>query len=159
MDAMTDEAELLPSAKAAMVTVGEGRGFLVEARMGRIVVTAAHCLPHLPPAHPASYTEERTYPGLLGPLGGEPTVWAECLFVDPIADLAVLCGPNSQMLFEESDAYTVLVEACSAMRVGVVTQPCPAWLLMLDGHWERCSVRVVGDRSLTIVGAEDGIAP
>ena len=83
MDAMTDEAELLPSAKAAMVTIGEGRGFLVGARMGRIVVTAAHCLPHLPSAHPASYTEERTYPGLLGPLGGEPTVWAECLFVDP----------------------------------------------------------------------------
>ena len=39
------------------------------------------------------------------------------------------------MLFEESDAYTVLVEACSAMRVGVVTSPCPAWLLTLDGRW------------------------
>jgi hypothetical protein len=37
-----------------------------------------------------SYLQERTYRALLGPLGAEPTVWAECLVADPIVDIAVL---------------------------------------------------------------------
>jgi hypothetical protein len=41
---------------------------------------------------PASYNTERIYAELIGPLGAEPTVWAECAFVD-LADLAVLCSP------------------------------------------------------------------
>jgi len=36
-----------------------------------------------------SHTEGRTYQRLLGELSGEPTVWAECLFADPISDVAV----------------------------------------------------------------------
>src|SRR6266446_3234706 len=40
-----------------------------------------------------SHTEERTYQRLLGELSGEPTVWAECLFADPISDVAVLGPP------------------------------------------------------------------
>jgi hypothetical protein len=31
---------------------------------------------------------------LLGPLGGKPTVWVECLFADHIFDLAVLGPPD-----------------------------------------------------------------
>jgi len=38
---------------------------------------------------------DRTYKRLLGTLDAkELTVWAECLFVDPIADLAVLGVPD-----------------------------------------------------------------
>ena len=75
------------------------------ARLGRVVITAAHCLPELPPPHRASYTKERTYADFLSPLGQEPTVWAECLFVDPVSDLAVFGSPDNQELSDEADAY------------------------------------------------------
>jgi hypothetical protein len=35
---------------------------------------------------------------LLGPLKGKRTVWATCLFVDQIADIAVLGQPDNQAL-------------------------------------------------------------
>jgi hypothetical protein len=80
---------------ASVVRVGDGRGFVVEHRGKRLVLTAAHCLPRdedgnviMPPPHPWSYLPERTYPKLLGLLGAEPTFWAECLFVNPVADIA-----------------------------------------------------------------------
>jgi hypothetical protein len=85
----------------AVVTVGYGRGFLLDApetRHKRVIVTAAHCLPHLPPAHGAAYLSERTYADLLGPLGEAPTIWTECLFADPVADIAVLTEPDGQEL-------------------------------------------------------------
>ena len=47
------------------------------------------------PPMPAMYWQERTYPSLLGPLGDQCSVWAECVFVDPIADIAVLGQPES----------------------------------------------------------------
>jgi hypothetical protein len=75
----------------AVVRVGEGRGFVVAGkhRGEHLVITAGHCIESLPPCHTGSSLEQRTRK-LLGPLDAEPTVWAECLFVDLIADLAVL---------------------------------------------------------------------
>jgi hypothetical protein len=94
----------LVSAKEAIIKVGEGRGFLVEySPWPHQVITAAHCLPHLPSAHGASYAKERTYANLLGPRDGLPTVLAECVFVDPIADIAVLAAPVG--LYEEFEDY------------------------------------------------------
>jgi len=60
----------------------------------RLVITAAHCLPKFPRAFAAESCELRTYPNLLGSLannknGKKNDVWAECLFADPIADIAV----------------------------------------------------------------------
>ena len=86
----------------AVIRVGDGRGFIVndegEARLGRdkrIVITAAHCLPFVPPCDAYSVDECRAYEELLGPLGQELTVpWVECLFVDPIGDIAVLGYPK-----------------------------------------------------------------
>jgi hypothetical protein len=90
---------------AAIVAVGGGRGFVVQGANhpsgGALVVTAAHCLPFVPPPHPFSFTKERTYEALLGPLGRSATVWAECLFVNPIADLAVLGPPDSEARYHE----------------------------------------------------------
>jgi hypothetical protein len=159
MDEFTHAAE----ARAAFVTVGGyARGFVVETSHARLVITAAHCLPHLPTAHPAA-TEERAYANLLGPLGAPPSISAECVFADPAADLAVLCGPDGQELYDQSEAYERFVEAASALRIDVVTSPREAWLLMLDGLWERCSVRVTDNYffpglALTIVGATQGNA-
>jgi hypothetical protein len=71
----------------AVIRVGDGRGFIVkdegEARLERdkrIVVTAAHCLPFVPPCDGFNVSEGRTYEELLGPLGQESTVpWVETL--------------------------------------------------------------------------------
>src|SRR6266849_3477352 len=102
--------------KRASVTVGEGRGFVVsDQREGsmsvRLIITAAHCLPSFPPCASFSYTEERTYKMLLGPIGDQPKVWAECLFVDPIGDIAVLGSPDTQILPNEADMYEALTGA------------------------------------------------
>jgi len=83
----------------AIVTVISGRGFVVEAGHERLVITAAHCLPHLPPCHGAANLDETTYDNLLGPFGDhEPKVSAECRFADPVADISVLGSPDDQAL-------------------------------------------------------------
>jgi len=152
----------------AIVGVGKpgqgGRGFVVEIGRQRLIITAAHCLPALPPAHPGSYLEELTYQALLGPLGATPTVWAECLFADPVADIAVLGAPDNQELSAEADAYEAMVADVTPLviadapkrrrkRVQLpyggrfggpfwVDTPgrCSARLLSLDGKWLDCTV-------------------
>src|SRR4051812_24405709 len=97
----------------AIVRIGEGgRGFAVPLGHERIIITAAHCLPwrELPPPHLGRYVEEAMFK-LLGPLGREPTIWAECRFLDLIADIAVLGAPDGQLLPDEADAFDELVES------------------------------------------------
>jgi hypothetical protein len=82
---------------------------------------------------------DTTYKNLLAPLGCEPTVWAECLFADPVGDIAVLGEPDSQELSEQCDAYHELMAAVTPLRI---TEPgTKAWLLSLEGVWFRCGVR------------------
>lgn len=103
----------------------------------RVVITAAHCLPKLPVALAGGDTQELTYRELLGPLGeARPTVWAECWFVDAIADLAVLGSPDNQVFFDESDAYDVLVDRARPLPIGAAKKG-RAWVLGLDGRWFR----------------------
>jgi hypothetical protein len=145
-------------ATAAVIRVGDGRGFIIaqKRRMKgfsivhdrieervvstRLVVTAAHCLRKLPPPHDASYTEERTYAKLLAPLGHKrkPTVCAECLFVDPVADIALLGTPDNQALSDQADAYDELVDPIIPLKIGKPGEE--GWLLGLDGGWFRCAV-------------------
>jgi hypothetical protein len=98
-----------------VVKVGAGRGFVIEHRTRmsirqfksvrsgkgsyfvrrRLVVTAAHCLPDLRPAHAYPNLEDRIYSDLLRSLKGTKNdVWAKCLFADPVADIAVLGCPD-----------------------------------------------------------------
>jgi hypothetical protein len=154
---MNTRPKTLASAKSAVVTVSSGgRGFLVNTPRGALVVTAAHCLPKRPPAHRGSFSAERTFRRLLGPLGtAKPLVWAECCFVDPVADLAVLCSPDYQEMSEHAEAYDQLVEAHTTLRIGMIKQTCRAWLLTLEGQWVPCTVRPDG----CLEGAPaDGIA-
>lgn len=173
MDSIT--AKRRPDKRAALalavIKVGDGgRGFIVETEQGeRIVITAAHCLAaegrHLPPPHPWSYTEERTYQNLLGPLGkAKPRVWAMCLFADPTADIAVLGPPDNQDLPDQAEAYEQLMNVTpfavadapkqGSERIKAYTGrglkyssfkvPAPgkgaALVLSLDGKWLECSV-------------------
>jgi hypothetical protein len=103
----------LEARTAAVIRVGDGRGFIVEDKTiyrHRLVITAAHCLPGaLDGKFPLAISTDHTaYQRLLAPLGGEPAVWAERSFVDPIADVAVLTGPDNQELGDEARAYDVL---------------------------------------------------
>src|SRR5262249_39772540 len=126
------------------------------------VVTAAHCLPPLPPAANFTGVDERTYPSLIGPLGEQPSVWVECLFADPFGDLALLGSPNNQDLPSEADAYDDLVNGLEPFQLGLVPRVEPwnideakgraAWMLSLELDWFRCEV--VGlQRSLMVRNA------
>jgi hypothetical protein len=130
---------------SAVITVGDGRGFVVEAAGERLVITAAHCLPSLPPALPSFGVEARTFGPLLALRGEEPRAWAVCRFVDPIADIAVLGSPDNP----HADDYKALMGTATALSFGdSVRHPVnfwlPARLLSLDGRWFSCTIRHFG---------------
>ena len=105
----------------------------------------------------AALTHERTYAALLAPLGErKPSVWAECMFADPVADIAVLGAPDYQALFEEAEAYDELIDDGPVLQIADPPPRGPAWLLTLDGQWARCEVRHSG-RSLWISDATESI--
>ena len=129
--------------RRALVKVGAGRGFVMEVgseRTGRVIVTAAHCLPRLPPANAASYPEERTYHDLIGPLDGESTISCECIFCDPVADVAVVSNPDSEEFPPEYDAFEQFIVATESLKLSAHPEHAelPAWLIDLDGHWVSC---------------------
>ena len=132
----------LQTVQHAILTVGAGRGFIVQPRLGlwpesRLVITAAHCLPHLP----ATFrVDQRTYPRLLGALGqSRPSIWAECLFVDPVTDVAVLGAPDDTNPRDEWLAYRDLIDARPALPISKLIGSRLAWLFGRNGEWERCA--------------------
>jgi hypothetical protein len=130
----------------AVLKVGEGREFVVASKLQRwerLMITAGHCLPHLPPSHTGSDYKERTFE-LLGPLDAQPTVSAECLFVDPIADLAVLGAPDNQGMCDENKQYEALTWAMTPLRIAKAGEDTPAFLLSLDLRWLACRVENIG---------------
>ena len=159
----------LETAKQAVVTVGNegGRGFIINTDP-KLIITAAHCLPELPPPHPASYLEERTYKNLVGRAGGgRQDIWAECLFADPVADITVLGEPDGQEFFDQHDAFENFVAEIPALKCG--RSPLPsfsarashkeqAWLLRLGGEWESCQIASNRFGGLWITEAAKGIA-
>jgi len=165
-----------PEKITAVVKVGAGRGFVIAHRTkprfqnlpkkirlapfveDRLIVTAAHCLPLLPPANPANYNYERTFQRLLGPLFDKKTnVAAECRFVDPIADVAVLGAPDGQDLPEEAEAYDSLTEGVTPFLIANATSGA-GWVLSLDGCWVRSRIELFSGFgvSMTIDPTEGG---
>src|SRR5215472_7786712 len=134
---------------AGVITAGSGRGFVVEGAGERLVITAAHCLPFLPPAQSFFEPKERIFGPLIARLGDEPRAWAVCRFVDPIADIAVLGSPDNP----HADEYKALMETATAFSIaGALRNPVnfrvPGRLLSLDGRrWFCCTVRPFGGRS------------
>ncbi len=135
-----------PDVADAVVAVGSaGRGFFVadptrSQRFPPLLITAAHCLPRLPPAHPASYDYERCYPRLLGPLGADLTVMARCLFVDPISDVAILGAPDAQSFSEEAEEYAGLANGRPLLPLAYVAGETQGRILALDGRWQACTL-------------------
>jgi hypothetical protein len=127
--------------KGTVLTVGEGRGFVVEHRGEHLVVTASQCLPWLPSGFGIAYSEERVYRNMLGPLDSAPTVGCECLFVNPIADVAVVGVPDTQTFSDEADAYSALLENATPFRITEAPEKARGFLLSLEGEWFGCQVQ------------------
>jgi hypothetical protein len=128
--------------KSAILSVdgGNGRGFVVEGPEKRLVITGAHCLPDQPT--PGSSMAEHTYEALIGPLGGETKTWAQCLFSDPVADIAVLGSPtNEQELSLQAADYDRLVSSCNTLPISDIADEALAWIMSLDGRWTGCKVQ------------------
>ncbi len=136
----------------------------------RYVITAAHWLPHLPEGFAIGHVHERTCFDLLGPLGGERTIPAECVFVDPIADIAVLGSPDSNAMSEEADAYEALTKDHLPPVAVAVTADADddweeqfrrrgspkkqkAWLISLDGSPQQCTLTHMPNGPWWIEGA------
>ena len=122
--------------------------YAASERRDKVVITCAHCLPHLPPAHGAAHFEEKTYANLLGRLGETPTVWVECLFVDPVSDIAVLGSPDNQALGNEADAYEELLEPIKPLAISGTKEKGRAWLFSLERQWFSCTYEVFNDGPL-----------
>ena len=141
---------------SCVVKVGDGRGFIIKQRVKtvrpkglreneniklrtyierRLIVTAGHCLPKLPRANAGGFTSDVTYGNLVGALdGGKNNLWAEVLFVDPVADLAVLGCTDNQELCDEAEAFEGFIESLRALCIGKATSG-PGWMLTLDQKW------------------------
>jgi hypothetical protein len=128
-------------AKRAVVKIGQRRGFVVKGSLEyRYVITAAHCLPNseLRPRASFSLIADRTFASLLGPLGEKPSIWAECVFLDPISDLAVLASPDNQSLSSEAEKYERFTHDAAALQIADAAMEGHGWLLSLDGRWLPC---------------------
>ena len=140
----------------SVITVGYGRGFVMEhcvyfdfgdgsgyTKLRRkVVVTASHCLPHAPKAMSGVDYQLATYPKLLGPLGEEPSLWTQCLFFDPVADVAVLGEPDNQDLSDEWDGYHALVRGRKPFATAT-PESGEGYMLALDGvTWKPTTLEV-----------------
>lgn len=148
---------------ACLVKVGGGRGFIIEYRRRiprdtvprlagmqlrsfvteRLIVTAAHCLPKFPPPH--SFSDwDRTYKNLVATLdGSKKGIWVQCIFCDPVADVAILDCPDDQELYEQADTYRSVIDESPALRMGKVQEGMSrGWLLTLENQWAETRMNV-----------------
>jgi hypothetical protein len=128
-------------ARRSVLAVGSGRGFVVESKSGRLIITAANCLPFFPPSDAATLLEERTFQNVIGPLGGRQTIWGECVFADRAADIAVLGPPDSQEFEGKYDAHRAFVDTVGSLTVSNPSRRSAGHFLSLDGRWLSCDVR------------------
>jgi hypothetical protein len=135
--------------RKAVFQVGDGRGF----KVGHFVITAAHCIPNLPPRGQMTCARKRTYK-LLGPLGIKDTIWVELLFADQIGDLAILGQPGDRELAEEAEAYDRLLDGTPGFAIANVrpNKRISAKVLSLSTQWISCSISHYGG-SLRLKGA------
>jgi hypothetical protein len=148
-----------PARFGTVIQVGKrgGRGFIIETANERYLITAAHCAGARPPAHAASYLRERTYANFIGPLGGDRNISGECVFIDPVAGLAVFGEPDNQAFALEAMRYQALIEAVTPFPLGKLRAGSnDAMVLSLNDKWFPCRVEKWG-HSLWIADAAQPI--
>jgi hypothetical protein len=74
-----------------------------------------------------------------------------------IADIAILAGPENQVLWDEAEAFDAIIENASALHVGgAPPEQATGYLLSLSGRWARCTVENYG--ALWLAAASEPIA-
>jgi hypothetical protein len=139
-----------------VIQVGNGgRGFVICTRDGERVITAAHCCLPLPRADRCGQLDGCIYK--IGPLREKPSVGAELLFADVIADIAVLGQPENS-----GDAFDKLMASAVPLRIGRIanewrTTTLKVRTLSLLDEWVSCDaihsrgalwLRTVGDSKI-----------
>src|SRR5262249_45534809 len=149
----------LEKARRGVVRVGSGRGFVVEGKLGLFIVTAAHCLKIRIPCASFAVPLERIC-RRLGHLGErkKPTVWGECCFIDPIADIAVLQQPDPEVFCEHSEEWDAMVDQTTPFPLSEEPAKAKAWFLSLDCRWSACEVERFG-HSLVVEELAEEIQP
>jgi hypothetical protein len=112
--------------KNAILTVGCGRGFVIEGKCARYVIAAAPCLPAVPEmvsAHLVNWTHET----VLGKVNDPPSICAECLFIDPVSGIAVLTCPDDPGLQIEEYIYDALVNNMTPIAIGRLPETASSW--------------------------------
>ena len=130
-------------AEASLIRVGDGRGFVVaDMRLEELfIITAAHCIPEMPPAHLGRYLHEETFP-LLGPLlKGKPHVFATVLFYDPIGDVAVLGPPDGQAMYDDASAYRKLLARYKPLAIAIPRNQGKGFVYDLKGKPQQITYR------------------
>jgi hypothetical protein len=138
----------------AIIAVGKGYGFVVQGAYDRFVISAAHCLPELPPCNVGQHDKESLYPALLGPPGGPQTVAAACYYAEPISDVAVLGAPNGIEAPDEFDQFLRLTDAATPLWIAEPPLARLGWLPSSDGGWSSYVVRSAWGQ-LLIVGLDE----
>ena len=144
---------------SSIIEVDGGRGFIVERQKNRFVLTVAHCLPHLPPCSLMSHGEERTYKHSLGVIGQHAKVWAQCLFADPVSDIAILGSPDYQTFFEQSDQWKTFIQALKPIPIRRPRLGETIYMLSLRGEFVSGVIHSVNEQFLNIESTGDLIQP
>jgi hypothetical protein len=129
-----------------IVRVKDGRGFVVAHKGRRLIVTAAHCLPGRQPSAKSVLTAgEHTYRAIVGPLGRGRRVAAQCLFLEPISDVAVLGSPDPKTSPQAAKSYAARVARLAALRIADAPRTTEAWIRDAEGRWRPCIARRRGE--------------
>jgi hypothetical protein len=81
---------------------------------------------------------------ILSRIGEDAGVWAECLFADPIADVAILGPVDNQALPDRWDAYIDWLGGIDGLPIGDAhSDTSKAWVMALDQSWATCSAQCV----------------
>jgi len=142
-------------AMRAMVNVGTGRGCIIEGPRGRLIVTAASCIPKcsiLAPVRPVKHFCGK----LVAELGNEPRIGVTCLFADSVTNIAVLGPLRGHSDESEAARFDALVNAGKALPVATASNDSGSWILGLDAIWISCRVQFFGG-PLWLSGVSDAI--
>ena len=122
-----------------VIKVGKGRGFFIETKERRYVITAAHCLGDKP--GPSLFSDEFAVRGvrhnILGRIGEPQNIAAKCVFVDRVADIAVLCEPDKHALYDKNEAFWEFSQQITPFPLGKFLRKAAidVKLFSLGGEW------------------------
>ena len=138
---------------SAVIQVGKGRGFVVEGRSLRLIITAASCLPRAP-EYSDILGDLGQFLTLVGPVGKRPSIQAQLFFADPISDIALLGPPSNPSLYDFLEEYKAMVDESIPLKTSGVSvldgglELEEAWVLSPAGQWFECVVEYYADDDL-----------